>query len=172
MDRWMGSRLPAPVGAAPPFLVVIRHGYLTGEELSLNAHRPTQLKKRPSHNQYPNPADLLPPSFSPSLSASPATGLLPDLDLPSTPSQYHLFGAYQSESCFVIGKGLNEYAAAANAPGELYEVPGPHRWNEKKWTKQRKSWRNKGLRVKVTHEAKKNSKGFQIPFIDLLCNQH
>ena len=28
--------------------------YLTSEELSINAHQPTQLKKRPSHNQYQN----------------------------------------------------------------------------------------------------------------------
>ncbi len=53
--------------------------YLTGKELSINAHRPTQSKKSPSHNQYANPADLLPPSFGPSLSASPTAGLLPNL---------------------------------------------------------------------------------------------
>lgn len=33
--------------------------YLTGEELPINAHRPGQSKKRRSHHQYPNPADLL-----------------------------------------------------------------------------------------------------------------
>ena len=38
--------------------------YLTGEELSINAHQQTQPKKRPSHNQYPNPANLLPPPFA------------------------------------------------------------------------------------------------------------
>ena len=37
--------------------------YLTGELLSINAYQPTQPKKRPSHNQYKNPANLLPPPF-------------------------------------------------------------------------------------------------------------
>ena len=54
--------------------------YLTGEELSINAHQPTQPKKRPSHNQYQNPANLLLPPFGSPLSPSPSTGLLPDLD--------------------------------------------------------------------------------------------
>ncbi len=37
--------------------------YLTGEELSIYAHQPTQPKKRPSHNQYQTLASLLPPPF-------------------------------------------------------------------------------------------------------------
>ena len=37
--------------------------YLMGKELSINAHQPTQSKKRPSHKQYQNPASLLPPPF-------------------------------------------------------------------------------------------------------------
>ena len=48
--------------------------YLTGEELSINAHQPTQPKKRPSQNHYQNPANLLPPPFGSTLSASPSVG--------------------------------------------------------------------------------------------------
>ena len=54
--------------------------YRTGEQLSINADQPTQPKKRPSHNQYQNPANLLPPPFGALLSASPSADLLPDLD--------------------------------------------------------------------------------------------
>ncbi len=37
--------------------------YLTGGELSIYAHQPTQPKKRPSYNQYQNLACLLRPPF-------------------------------------------------------------------------------------------------------------
>ncbi len=37
--------------------------YLTGEKLSINTHWPIQLRKSLSHNQYPNPANLLRPPF-------------------------------------------------------------------------------------------------------------
>ena len=40
---------------------------LRAKELSINAHQQTQPKNRPSHNQYSNPADLLPPPFGSSL---------------------------------------------------------------------------------------------------------
>ncbi len=42
--------------------------------LCINAHQPTQPKKRPSHNQYSNPADLLP---LPVILASAAACILP-----------------------------------------------------------------------------------------------
>ena len=51
--------------------------YLTGEELSINAHQPTQPKKRPGQNQYQNPANLLPPAFGSQHSTSPSVGFLP-----------------------------------------------------------------------------------------------
>lgn len=34
--------------------------YLTGEQLSINTHQPTQQRKYSSHNQYPNPEEILP----------------------------------------------------------------------------------------------------------------
>lgn len=55
--------------------------YLTGEELSINAHQPIQPNKRPSHNQYQNPDNVLPPPFGSLLLASPNAGLLPVLGL-------------------------------------------------------------------------------------------
>ena len=49
--------------------------YLTGKGLSINAHQPTQQKKRPSHNQYQNSANLLLPPLGALLSALPSAGL-------------------------------------------------------------------------------------------------
>ena len=56
-----------------------------GKELSINAHQPTQPKKRPSPNQYQDPANLLPPPFDALHSASPSA----DLQTYTRPPPHH-----------------------------------------------------------------------------------
>lgn len=82
--------------------------YLTGEDRKSRFLRPNQPKTRPTHDQFPNPDNLLPRLFSSSLSASLVTSASPTADLLPSNSSRSLHQAILSKKkiCETLSTGL------------------------------------------------------------------
>ena len=82
INRWFNSTIGGSIDRLMRGWEVL---CLMGKGLSINAHQPTRPKNRPSHNQYQDPANLLPPPFGTLLSASPSA----DLQIYTRPPPHH-----------------------------------------------------------------------------------